>query len=593
MFKQALNFCVANRSEEISKSVEEKYKNKDMTQFWKEVRLKQCRSKKAGIIDGKTNDEDILDIFTNKFLPDDSSSVNNDEKLLLERIKSIWSSKKKFYPKISLVTLRNLIKKLSNGAGQDGIHSVFLKQASDDFLENVAHFINSCYCHFIFPSNLLKGDINPTIKDLKGNSTDSSNYRPVMQSSCLLKIIELHLLSILDEMIFFNFRQYGFRKGCSTTDACWVLKETIHKYMRKKGMAYVNFIDLSKAFDKVDHFLLGQQLLDRNLPPDIVLIVMQYLRNQSARVCWNKMYSTEKPVNKGVRQGGILSPFLFKLYIDDLITRISSKDIGCRLGFLRMNIIAYADDLALLADSRENLSQLYNILRSGLENLRLTLNKNKSVCMFFNSSPSNINEVKLGEDTLSVVENCRYLGHYVSYNFSDAVDVNFRLSTFYSKFNSVFRNFSGVSLTTLIFLFNSYCLPDYGLSVWHIKELINKQAFKSFEVGYSNALKKIVGAPRYSSSHVTADICNQLLLKHHIALLQVRYIKKCMYSDCEVFKLCHSYLKQGYLHESVASYFKDVYSVDIYENDLEILKSRVIWVQKHEYRRGICPFYNQ
>ena len=92
---------------------------------------------------------------------------------------------------------------------------------------------------------------------------------------------------------------------------------------------------------------------------------------------------------------------------------------------------------------------------------------------------------------------------------------------------------------------------------------------------------------------MTADICNQLLLKHHIALLQVRYIKRCMYSDCEVFKLCHSYLKQGYLHESVASYFKDVYSVDIYENDLEILKSCVIWVQKHEYRRGICPFYNQ
>ena len=125
MFKQALNFCVANRSEEISKSVEEKYKSKDMTQFWKEVRLKQCRSKKAGIIDGKTNDKDILDIFTNKFLPDDSSSVNNDEKLLLERIKSTWSAKKKFYPKISIVTLHNLIRKLSNGTGHDGIHFVF------------------------------------------------------------------------------------------------------------------------------------------------------------------------------------------------------------------------------------------------------------------------------------------------------------------------------------------------------------------------------------------------------------------------------------------------------------------------------------
>ena len=78
MFKQALNFCVTNRSEEISKSVEEKYKSTDMIQFWKEVCLKQCRSKKSGIIDGKTSNSDILDIFTNKFLPD-NSSVNNAE----------------------------------------------------------------------------------------------------------------------------------------------------------------------------------------------------------------------------------------------------------------------------------------------------------------------------------------------------------------------------------------------------------------------------------------------------------------------------------------------------------------------------------
>ena len=146
------------------------------------------------------------------------------------------------------------------------------------------------------------------------------------------------------------------------------------------------------------------------------------------------MYGREKLVNKGVRQGGILSPFLFKLYIDDLITLISSENTGCRLGFLRMNIIAYADDLALLADSKENLSQLYNILRVGLENLKLILNKDKSLCMFFNSSSPNINEIKLGEDTLAVVESYRYLGHHVSYNFSDAIDVNFRLNTFYGKF---------------------------------------------------------------------------------------------------------------------------------------------------------------
>ena len=62
---------------------------------------------------------------------------------------------------------------------------------------------------------------------------------------------------------------------------------------------------------------------------------------------------------------------------------ISSENNRCRLGFLCMNAIAYVDDLELLTDSKENLSQLYNILGSGLENLKLILNKNKSwVCLF-------------------------------------------------------------------------------------------------------------------------------------------------------------------------------------------------------------------
>ena len=62
--------------------------------------------------------------------------------------------------------------------------------------------------------------MNPTIKDVKGNVTDSANYRPVMQSSCFLKIFELHILSILEEKIHFNPRQFGFKKGCSTSAAC-------------------------------------------------------------------------------------------------------------------------------------------------------------------------------------------------------------------------------------------------------------------------------------------------------------------------------------------------------------------------------------
>ena len=320
---------------------------------------------------------------------------------------------------------------------------------------------------------------------------------------------------------------------------------------------------------------------------------MQYLRNQSARVCWNNESGEVKFIDKGVRQGGILSPFLFKLYIDNMISHISSQEVGCRLGFLRMNIIAYADDLVILADSAKNLSYLYQTLKLKVSDLGLLLNENKSVCMVFKSNKCvNVREIDLGGDILQVMEDHKYLGYHISNTLSDVNDVKIRLNSFYSKFNSVIRNFSNVSVETLNFLFNSFCLPDYGLSLWNMKELKSKQIFKSFNIGYSNALKKMIGVPKYSSSHDAAEMCNQFLLKHHVALLQARFIKRSLLVQNEIFKLCNFYLKQGYLHNSIEGCFKEVYGVNIYDNQLDVLKSRIMWMQRHEPRREVNIFYN-
>ena len=453
-------------------------------------------------------------------------------------------------------------------------------------------FINACYIHCCIPLNVLKGDINPTIKDSNGNVTESNNYRPVMQSSVILKIIEKHILMILEEKITFNFRQFGFLKGCSTTDACLVVKEVVQPYMKKKGSAYSAFIDLSKAFDKVNHFKMGNILLQRAVPPDIVILIMSYLRNQSARVCWDNSKGSYYFINRGVRQGGILSPFLFKLYIDNVIDELSSKEIGCRLSFLRLNILAYADDIVLLSDSLDNLNFLYELLIRKFQDLELVVNRKKSKCMIFCKSKCNeVNEVILGGDRLEVVSKYKYLGHIITNDCTDNEDIKFRLREFYSKFNTVFRNFIKVDIQTFMFLFKSYCLPCYGLNIWNVVEQKNKQIFKVFEGAFSNALKKMVGAPIFSSSHVVADKCKQLLFKHHLAVLQIRYIKRIMKSNNLITKICKQFIKQGYFCSSVAKWFEEDYELDLWSNDLDVVQARIEWVQRHEDRRRICVYY--
>ena len=83
---------------------------------------------------------------------------------------------------------------------------------------------------FTFPSELLRGEITPVFRNKKDNRFDSNNYRSIMQSSCLFKLCEMHLLNYLNDIIYFNCKQFGFYHGISTTEACFLLKETIYNY---------------------------------------------------------------------------------------------------------------------------------------------------------------------------------------------------------------------------------------------------------------------------------------------------------------------------------------------------------------------------
>ena len=103
------------------------------------------------------------------------------------------------------------------GVGHDNVHSLVLKHSCDNFIDNIVLFLNTIFIHNFIPLDVLKGDIIPILKDKKGNISDSGNYRPIMQSSCLLKIIEIFILDFLSEKINFNSRQFGFLSKTSTS----------------------------------------------------------------------------------------------------------------------------------------------------------------------------------------------------------------------------------------------------------------------------------------------------------------------------------------------------------------------------------------
>ena len=162
-----------------------------------------------------------------------------------------------------------------------------------------------------------------------------------------------------------------------------MLKETILTYFKSKSNVYACFLDFSKAFDHVNYEILFEKLIKINIPCIYIKFIYNWYINQEIQVKYKNTLSQPWKMTNGVRQGGILSPFLFQIYIDGLIDRVVSSRIGCRLGYYMSNIIAYADDIVVLAPSVTALQYLIDLCFQESCGLKLNFNRSKSICIRF------------------------------------------------------------------------------------------------------------------------------------------------------------------------------------------------------------------
>ena len=359
LFKAALDMCKSNENDIRNKKMLENFMNKNFKYFWSDVHRTMKNNVSLPMkIDGCCNKEEIVNIFSAKY----KDILNKNENI--QNMKAVNISEKKkveILLRFSVSDISKCILMLKDNIGFDKIHSNHLKIQSHVFNELLANLFTSFLMHSYLPSEMIYGIITPIIKDKFGDVADSENYRPIMSSSVMLKLFEYCILTKIEPFITLNDRQHGFRKKYSTTTACFALKETVMLYNNGNSDVYASFIDFRKAFDSVDHNILIQKLHKIGLPDNIVRVIAFWYDNQMVRVRFNSCLSGEWKLSNGVRQGGVLSGLFFSIYINDLIDKISSMDVGCKMDIVRANIVAYADDVVLLAPSARALQLLLEV----------------------------------------------------------------------------------------------------------------------------------------------------------------------------------------------------------------------------------------
>ena len=118
-----------------------------------------------------------------------------------------------------------------------------------------------------------------------------------------------------------------------------VLKDIIDAYRVLNSSIFVCFLDAHKAFDRVTHQVLFDKLLKRDVPGYIFRLLIYWYGHQMMCVWWGNVHSTKFEVSNGVRQGGILSPYLFNIYVDDLSVELDACKVGCSVDGLLINHI--------------------------------------------------------------------------------------------------------------------------------------------------------------------------------------------------------------------------------------------------------------
>lgn len=580
-FRKKLNYCKLNRDMLRNQAIAHSFSLKNKYEFWKQIKNITKKSNCFSSIDNETNENKIADIFMENFkkITDELSPSSANSAINFNNVHSI--------KKLSVEITKNAIKNLKIRNGPDDVNTILLLNVSDKTIQFMTDLFNSIIIHGIFPKNMTIGKITPIIKD-KFHPNNSNNYRPIMCSNNLFKVFEYSILPILESFAEpkISKMQFGFSKSTSTLMSVFILQEIVQKYTSHRSEVYCAFIDLCKVFDTLDHNILFAEMEKIGIPLYIIRIFKALYSNLFAYVNINKsVNSREYKIFKGVRQGGITSPVLFKIYINIILKKFQNVDVGCFLDLFLINIIGYADDLVLISPSSKGLQILLNVLNEQLLINKLTLNVSKSKIMCFAKKPSKVNhKFYFDNNQLEIVNHYKYLGVTLSSNLSNNNDIERCNKQFLGQSYMLVRKFSGIPSHILFYLFKTYCLSFYGCGLWPIFGT-NKSNIHACAVSYHKTIKKIQGIHIGESNHLVCNNLNTFLFNHFINYESFLLLRSLHNSQSKPFNVFKNYLiNESYLHKNINKIFMQNYNFNnVLNNDKEAVKAAIMYVQIREH----------
>ena len=361
-----------------------------------------------------------------------------------------------------------------------------------------------------------------------------NNYRGITIAPIYSKVFE-HVLHILfNEYLSTSSYQFGFKRKSSTSRAIFCLKETINYYTHRGSNVFSSFLDASKAFDRLVHAGLFSKLLERQVPLIFLDIIMYWYAELKCRVRWGETLGEWFSIMAGVRQGGILSPSFYSLYVDGLVEILAASGIGCHVKNTFLSILLYADDMCLIAPSLKGLQRLLLITEKYCGDWDIMLNPKKSKNMQFGKKLVNLPSLQLDGKNLDWVEKWTYLGVTILAHKEFNCCITEKVNSFYRSANAILRIEGRSNELVMIQLLETHCISilSYAIEVIHVADPDTRRKLR---VAYNSIFRKVFD---YKRSESVTELQHQLGRPTWEELIVKRTEKfQASLSNCDIAKM--------------------------------------------------------
>jgi hypothetical protein len=286
-------------------------------------------------------------------------------------------------------------------------------KGGDEMLNHKCFLLNLMFTYGLIPQHFNTSLILPIIKDKANKKFDSNNYRPLSISNFVAQLFESIILDSNSNLKNSNPNQFGFKHGLSTLHPLFIVKETIDYSTAHKTPLYVASLDAEKAFDAIWRDGLFCKLIDK-LDFNCWHLLKNYYNNSKGTMKINDIIYSDSifTIERGVKQGGIISPYLFNIFINDLIEKINNNDSKTLFGSANISCLAYADDILLMSYSLNHMKNMLNVCDEYSKIWKIKFNPNKSTLLLSGKPIYNCNQINcyLNNQQLGIVNEFEYLG---------------------------------------------------------------------------------------------------------------------------------------------------------------------------------------